>query len=1640
MSQKLPYSKALVTVLAFAMFAVGCTKSRDAELPYEMQKSVFAISEFGETQTENTQYSVATDDSVSQLSLGNASKATAEKGVVALDTVKVPSRLKYMFSGLEITGLTDHTYPITFSVDKQFVTAYKIVNNPDELTILEKQLAQVQDEVVLQKQLQKNDDRAKAKALLASLQKARDSKVQLLSQKSGAGALLIPLFKYKIAKFGVLQKQKNKLNEDTSTLDLTETDWSQATHIVLNTTKEGRLPVGLDPSQSGDLDRTFVMDRINNKIMTAGTLTSEFQIPLNLAQDARVLTLLDTKSLHVFEITQSGKADLTDSQRRQLQNGGTGNVRSCPADVVKALPADAQADCILILRYDVDVTYVRPELPVVDYDGNQDSKLNFKPVLAGQNIGLVQIPKDTEPKKVESNNELDPNTTVRIIDIKDKEFFFKRTMEDAPETVPFEAGMSGNLTIVKFELEESRLVVRKADRLVDFKRGSNETSYEEMMSIPITYKKRELKDASGTPYAIPRIVPATRTDAEYVELDWTRNTLSSDFSPYEVLAEGCIRSVADTKVKDVDMRLDKGVLNFSFDYSVGLNAGCIIPYSVNDYNGTASYSTTARVKERISFKFNDGSTNAPFAPQVPFKIQNDLGYGVWTIGKLNPTDQGIYGRDGQENSIPVVQDFRNGKKLLYTVTGLENRNGEIDPELRKMYIEAIGEIVNGWDLAYRQAFKGTRFERAERYVEFQVAGENGIEAHVGDLDRNIIHFENKVNDNTGSLGVSQVGYNPRSGIVVADQLIVYAGNLQKFVATYQRNMKIAQDWADKKKAFREQALAKLAEKQKAADEGKKAEAKGATATPEQTAAAANQISSTMLKLARGQKANMSAVMNLRNLSQMKSIAQKTVSDIKAVGGSGSFQYSPSAMESSWVEKVIRQLSQTPNLDNAELTGLVAQEMLNAKAQSLSDMDKARLQRVVTFGQMRSKMNASMKSSPGCRLSSDAPLGRQFTAASFKDAMKIMLMFDLGHEMGHSQGLTHNFIGSFDKANFTNEDGSASKRNYSSIMDYFQPGGFNWDGIGTYDIHALRASHLGLLEATPEYVQQSGGKGIVNGKYLSVFDILGKRDPKDTSTSWNNFSIRQIPGVLKPYKYCTDIHVGYEPVCQRFDTGTSAVEIVTNMIAEYENAYVNNYHSWDRNNFGIDVASAAAGNSVMNMFEMRQFMDELFFKLVTGSASSQEEISDYAQASVKIYLFFIQLIKTPDANNLFQDPARFMAVPYTYTVKGADGQPKEVQDVEVVEKRALQTLAIRQDRVDTIGIEQDKLMAMNFLTMKGFPAYKYRSNSIEFSFVDFEKLLGMTPDTSIYMNTITGIMLNQLQPSFTNDKANLSPISDATASVTSAMRAYAGIFSILNLESSTLRGEDNFANMFKVGASLGKSLKDRVSLSQLGVSNTSAVRLSYWANDNAVAANNIINVAAAKNAFIQKTPQIQPSMEKLAAAQLNALLAKNQAKDVADKAAADAAKVKAETLAKLNDLNKNGELVSAELLKQNPNLTIENQLNAIVSLNDQLIQAAFTLILRPDMADQLQPLVANASQLADNLPLFAIAQKGLVASLDKAGEEFAKNEKTQGLADLGQAAKKVTNGDALELSYGIIMKNVEFLNTLSAMTNPELRAK
>lgn len=145
-----------------------------------------------------------------------------------------------------------------------------------------------------------------------------------------------------------------------------------------------------------------------------------------------------------------------------------------------------------------------------------------------------------------------------------------------------------------------------------------------------------------------------------------------------------------------------------------------------------------------------------------------------------------------------------------------------------------------------------------------------------------------------------------------------------------------------------------------------------------------------------------------------------------------------------------------------------------------------------------------------------------------------------HEMGHNFGLRHNFMGSNDSQNFSFSDGK--KIRSSSVMEYPS---FNEDRLtnpGNYDLAAIR---FGYADSVVD-------------KNDKVVKLISTSSPIDKTVQLSD---------LKKYKFCTDedVELGTDPMCQRHDAGETPLEVVRNIIADYNSSLQTLNYKYDNIN-------------------------------------------------------------------------------------------------------------------------------------------------------------------------------------------------------------------------------------------------------------------------------------------------------------------------------------------------------------------------------------------------------------------------------------------------------------------------------------------
>lgn len=1503
----------LTMSLIAIMVVTSCTKKRGAELPDDMKADIYAISEFGSpsaasafSASREDIEATGADESVQALNTETTAKLSS-------DEVNVPDRMKFMFDRLPMIGQSVKNFKITFSVDKNTLTAYKVAESANDLTALEKSIAIT----ARQAQLLTEVSKASGVELKSLLTQQRSASTEADQIKAGAsqGALLVPMFKYNIVGYGILQKNKNDLKEDTSVLSLKNTDFKNATHIQINSLSDAREVIGLKAGQTKTMNELFVASKLDNQVSTAGELAARLKIGLKFINEkSKVLTKVDSGSLLVFEITSFDK--LSESQKRLLlNNSSNGSIKRCSDTDVASAVTSKEQNCVIVMTATVQLEHVKPKLSLTDSTGTTSSDVELEEVSASESVGLVQIRQQTPAVQVEILNDiLDPNSTLVLADLKG-EFFFRRTLEDAASSFLGRTGTSGDMSLVKFELEDERIVVRNQMSLIQYT-GQGAKDKEEMMSIPVRYFRAIRETANGTKLAIPKWVETTKEKAEVAVIDWTRNSVPDASSPLAFYDMGsCFRAESSQKVTATDMRLaSDGVLNLSIASSYTVDPGCAAIKDVNSAYWAGIAQFNYNVQERISFvkHENKANTDTQFSMNISHMAQGAFNFGVFTLADKVTTNGTLNNRDGSEKYMPMIHDFRNGRIVKWHLGGI-NDAVATSAERRQLLVEAAQQVITEWNASFRMSFKGTALERSGDYVQLIVEDAGKETGHLGDLDKNYIWF-NEIPADNGLLGVAQPAANPKSGAIESANVIVYTGNTFQQTEVLLKNTKIARSYEKMIEAIKKQAVDAAAKEQEIIASADQAAKEEAAAGGEVKVAAGAQKVKNDIKL---QERILKQTLKSLDLDQktlraaLKQLDVKTSTNTAALGlpaiskdmfkGTKKGQKINYPVNSDTFTLKLTELAMDKSLKRNPLELEFRMNDVMLTHAGLSEFTKSALNKRQAQLSMAMKFDRTQAHRPGCFYHSRPEIEDSALNADPDPKKNLMINFKmavmstLSHELGHAFGLMHNFTGSTDAANYEfadqKEEGKQTHRNYSSIMDYISDIEQHYAGPGPYDVHAIRAAYTGLVPLNPEILKnqkaidnfKANKIDIINGHLISITDaakILGK-------TSLVHFTKDTVntTGLLEYYAQCTDMEVGADIMCARFDLGATPQEIVANKIADYTRSYANRYYVYDRITFAWTEKVQVILRNVQLFEEIRGFLDQTLMAAIYGSGrgeqADQAHLSNLVESTIAGYQFFHELVRIPDADGLSLTDVkkRFYAIPYTYKVLkldaegkpviGADGKPEleEKKDIKVLEARSVYDKMLTKDKIDTIGIGYDKMFAMNYLLTASQMGGTDDSQLNMISYTDFEQFfLGVKdPSESLTIQTTIDIITNNLTSGFHTPTGELMNI-DIPVEVNRNLADNTAVAAVIGMNQAKWSSYDKFAETLLVGRSYVKQApKDRINVVRMGQDRKLSDTVVYHSAQNAMGSNSIIMQAARAEVLVGSKADLFPNLKVLAEA-------------------------------------------------------------------------------------------------------------------------------------------------------------------------------
>ncbi|MEN9723433.1 MAG: hypothetical protein RJB38_1419 [Pseudomonadota bacterium] len=1387
------FRKPFVVLLLVSATGAGCAKVRTPSFPNGSGENIFEVALFSKTDM-----SLETETRVDRAS-DSAKESRARKlrpvlyaSKTQVRAAKAPAGLQPMFKELEISGMGEKTYGLRFRVNRKFVTAFRVVEQVEELSPPEQELI----------------------------------------QRSATGEALLPLFQYPVKSYGRVVRAKNDLGEETSTLELKATSWSEATHVQLSTLLEDRVAVA--PAEIEQGERIFSKTVLEGEVFSKAELESELDV--RVAREGRFTATLDGAELLLQELLSLDDASVSASQREQIRavDRGTGKSR----DIARCTESEARRsgvkDCVKVARYRVPVSYVQASLKVIDSEGHVSADLQFKPARREQ-AQLVRLEKDALAVEVGTSS-LDPRRSLRVAEASKWEFLFRRTLEDSPNSFDFTfAGSSGPLEIVRLIFEKDRLRVVRADPMIPT-RGGNRNDLTDLMSLPVQYFREDPRDSQGHLLASPRLIPCEPGHPDAVaSVSWEGNSIppiSSALNYYEL--GQCFAGSTDVTASSVDNRFEKdGLLSFSLSTTYlnapGTDCGGVLSAGYFD-----QVQSTFTFQERYSFKkyalIGTASQKSAEVPllAIPYEAQKKLGFGIFTYSKKTPNSYGNVGTDGTVTPLPALFDLRGGKKIRYVLAGLPGANE--DPELRARLIAATREVIADWNEAFRRAFVGTSFERSGDVLELQVEGEAGAPvAALGDLDVNHIYYIPK-RTSSGVIGLGGAHSNPRSGKVEAASVFIYGGNILSFVERM-KEMRAARE------QFRKELASPLVQMPQApgnlmtpaASRASSQAGLGSRSTPSLAPLGGRQAAA--LKARSGRSFGTSIEERREMLSRLKGRPSELAFYEAFMQGAqeGALSNVP-RMSGLISEKLLRVLSARGARDGLESLRATAK-----RSNTLATLVD-RLTRAHVCVHEAPELSRSMIESDQEQSDLDLVIG------VYKPT--------LAHEIGHNLGLRHNFISSYDRANWKFATSDSSKRDYSSVMDYLSEDD-HYDGMGPQDVAAIRAAYAGVLES-------------IKGEKLSLDQVLARAK----ASSWNQLTSDGVRAAeVKPYQFCSDEDAGQTPICNRFDRGTTPAEIVQASIDDYRELYRMRNFAGNKLNFSVLGSGEYVGRTMARFMPIRQFLEETIYQAIQGS----DEVNGYAEAAIAGMEFFHSVVRTPDASPLLNESERVMAA-----------QLEDNRTVKVERKWLKDVRFDREsDRLRIRGIEFDKVISLMMLTERQLGFSRYEEANLRFSYPEFERMVfGGKVKSPLELPTyglLAEVLSNQVTPygvvlAENGKSAGMIPLDSRFSSeVTEMMRMYAIMGGVVFQDVDGLDVSSNGSRLFQVFSAFSQPASAAAVL-RPGASKTDGDQLKYWAPEGALVAKSLIDrmqlleqIQGLRGSLMKSVEQVSGKMTELAQA-------------------------------------------------------------------------------------------------------------------------------------------------------------------------------
>lgn len=339
----------------------SCAKTRNAELPEEQKNGTLAISELqGATFKVDISGAAATekkaDEGVATVQQKMVTDLSlSQKSVIALSSV--PERYRFLFKNVEVYNYGQASLNIMIGLDKSNLTAYQeIESSQAKSKKAEMSIALTKEEITARFQVGRSESPSGEVLKIEGLKLAREKSMLT----SSSDKMYVPLFKVALKNYGLLQKKRNDLKEETSVLELKATDWDAATHLQISDFSKDRLDVVISEEISSGRSSLIEAAQLNGRTLSFANLSSTLNLSeesgLSLNNDSIFYTRVGKENLRIFEYTV-----LTEKLKALIGQDESAVVAACPAAIEKELK-DKTIDCALLARADIKLTGQKIEL------------------------------------------------------------------------------------------------------------------------------------------------------------------------------------------------------------------------------------------------------------------------------------------------------------------------------------------------------------------------------------------------------------------------------------------------------------------------------------------------------------------------------------------------------------------------------------------------------------------------------------------------------------------------------------------------------------------------------------------------------------------------------------------------------------------------------------------------------------------------------------------------------------------------------------------------------------------------------------------------------------------------------------------------------------------------------------------------------------------------------------------------------------------------------------------------------------------------------------------------------------------------------------------------------------------------------